>query len=72
MTTTQSRFGYPPALQEYTVSEKDFLVKNPQWNIICTGAVVFDSKGKMLLVQRAKEERAFPNCWVLLTVVTEG
>lgn len=57
-------FEYPPSLQKYMVTDKEFLQQNPQLDILCSGAVVFNNEGKMLLVQRAKEEHAFPNFWV--------
>lgn len=44
--------------------EKDYLDRHDDVHIICTGAVVFNKEGKLLLVQRAKEEKAFPNVWV--------
>jgi isopentenyldiphosphate isomerase len=46
------------------VTESEFLAQNAQYNILCTGAVIFDGKGKMLLVRRAATEKAFPNFWV--------
>lgn len=57
-------FEYAPELQEYMVSEKEFLRQNPQYNVLVTGIAVFNNEGKLLLVQRAADEKAFPNCWV--------
>jgi isopentenyldiphosphate isomerase len=59
-------FTYPPALQEYAMTEREYLEQHPELSCVCTGAVVFNKEGKMLLVQRAKEESAFPNLWVSL------
>lgn len=58
-------FDLPSSLQEYAIREKDYLDRHDDVHIICTGAVVFNKEGKLLLVQRAKEEPAFPNFWVL-------
>lgn len=57
-------FDFPSSLQEYAIPEKDYLNRHDDVHIICTGAVVFNNEGKLLLVQRAKEEKAFPNVWV--------
>ena len=46
------------------MTEQEYLKQHPELICVCTGAVVFDDEGKMLLVQRAKEESAFPNLWV--------
>ena len=59
-------FEYPASLQEYVITERQFFEQNPQYTHVCSGAVVFNSEGKLLLVQRAKEEHAFPNAWVRL------
>jgi isopentenyldiphosphate isomerase len=64
MSTHQTTFEYPDALQEYMVTESEFYVKNPQYNMMCCGAVIFNNEGKLLLVRRANTEQAFPNCWV--------
>ena len=55
---------YPPSLAEYAVTEQEFLRRHPEFDILCTGVVVFNKEGKLLLVQRAAEEKAFPNFWV--------
>lgn len=55
---------YPDSLQEYAVSEKDYLQQHPEYNCLVTGAIVFNKEGKLLIVQRAAEERAFPDLWV--------
>lgn len=57
-------FGYAHSLQEYAVSESEYLSQHHDVHIICTGAVVFNKAGQLLLVQRAKDEMAFPNAWV--------
>ncbi|KAF2475706.1 uncharacterized protein BDR25DRAFT_331499 [Lindgomyces ingoldianus] len=56
-------FEHPPCLQEYMISEKEFFQQNPQYTHLVTGAVVFNSEGNILLVQRAADEKAFPNLW---------
>ncbi|KAF2275595.1 uncharacterized protein EI97DRAFT_419900 [Westerdykella ornata] len=56
-------FVYAPSLQEYMVSAKEFFTRHPQYHMLVSGAVIFNREGKMLLVQRAKEEKAFPNFW---------
>jgi hypothetical protein len=66
MAETKISFSYPPSLQEYSVTEHEYLRQHPDIVCVCTGAVVFNQEGKMLLVQRAKEESAFPNLWVSL------
>jgi isopentenyldiphosphate isomerase len=64
MTNLTSAFDYPPVLQEYAVPEKEYLRQHPECNVLCTGIVVFNKDGKLLLVQRAADEKAFPNMWV--------
>jgi isopentenyldiphosphate isomerase len=64
MTNPTYSFDYPPILQEYAVSEKEYLRQHPECNVLCTGIVVFNKDGKLLLVQRAADEKAFPNMWV--------
>lgn len=55
---------YPDSLQEYAVSEKVYLEQHPEYNCLVTGSIVFNKEGKLLIVQRAAEERAFPDLWV--------
>ncbi|KAF2261506.1 hypothetical protein CC78DRAFT_499971 [Lojkania enalia] len=62
-TDSKSPFEAPPDLQEYMVPDRVFIERNPQHNILAVGAVVFNSEGRMLLVQRAADEKAFPNFW---------
>lgn len=64
MSGSSMSFDYSSSLQEYAISEGEYLRQHDDVHIICTGAVVFNEKGKLLLVQRAKEEKAFPNVWV--------
>ncbi|KAI4643496.1 hypothetical protein J4E93_006506 [Alternaria ventricosa] len=54
---------YPDSLQEYAVSEKVYLEQHPEYNCLVTGSIVFNKEGKLLIVQRAAEERAFPDVW---------
>jgi isopentenyldiphosphate isomerase len=46
------------------VPEKEYIRLNPEYNVLCIGIVVFNPEGKLLLVQRAADEKAFPDCWV--------
>jgi isopentenyldiphosphate isomerase len=55
---------YPDSLQEYAVSEEAYLRQHPEYDCLVTGSIVFNREGKLLLVQRATEERAFPDFWV--------
>lgn len=64
MSAANLSFGYPSSLQEYAISESAYLSQHHDVHILCTGAVVFNSEGKLLLVQRAKDEKAFPDAWV--------
>ncbi|KAF2019360.1 hypothetical protein BU24DRAFT_459042 [Aaosphaeria arxii CBS 175.79] len=61
--TAKVPFEYPQSLEEYMVTEKEFLARNPQYTILCSGGAVFNDKDQLLLVQRAKEELAFANFW---------
>lgn len=42
----------------------EFLRQRSQYDVLCTGIVVFNKNGKLLLVQRAADEKAFPDMWV--------
>jgi isopentenyldiphosphate isomerase len=64
MSNPTPTFEYPPDLQEYAVPAEEFLRQHPEHHILCTGVAVFNKEGKLLLVQRAADEQAFPNCWV--------
>jgi isopentenyldiphosphate isomerase len=55
---------YSSFLQEYAVSEQEYLHQHPEHDLLVTGAVVFNKEGKLLLVQRAADEKAFPDLWV--------
>jgi hypothetical protein len=63
MTSIIPTFSYVPTLQEYAVNDRDYLQQHPEYDVLCTGVVVFDKDGKLLLVQRAADEKAFPNMW---------
>jgi isopentenyldiphosphate isomerase len=62
--TAKAPFEYPASLQEYMVSEAEYFKQHPEYQALVTGIVVFNHEGKLLLVQRAKDELAFPNLWV--------
>jgi isopentenyldiphosphate isomerase len=64
MTASVSSLDYPSFLQEYAVSEQEYIRQHPEYDLLVTGAVVFNKEGKLLLVQRAADEKAFPNFWV--------
>lgn len=55
---------FPDSLQEFAVSEAAYLRQHPEYDCLVTGSIVFNEEGKLLLVQRAAEERAFPDFWV--------
>lgn len=57
-------FEYDPSLEKFKVSEREYLQEHPEFTAVCTGIVVFDQHGKMLLVKRAASEQAFPGFWV--------
>lgn len=57
-------FDYDPSLEEFKVPEKQYLEANPKYQALCTGIVVFNEKGELLLVKRAASEKAFPDFWV--------
>ncbi|KAJ4360403.1 uncharacterized protein N0V89_000965 [Didymosphaeria variabile] len=58
-----SPFDYDPCLQKYKVTEREYLQQNPEFQAVCTGTVVFNEKGELLLVKRASSESAFPDFW---------
>lgn len=59
-----AKLSHAPSLQEFAVNESEYLHQHPEYDVLCTGVVVFSKVGKMLLVQRAADEKAFPNLWV--------
>ncbi|KAF2877470.1 NUDIX hydrolase domain-like protein [Massariosphaeria phaeospora] len=63
MLRSEAPFDYPPSLQMYMVSGKQFVQQNPRYHVVCTGIVVFNDVGKLLLVRRAANEKAYPNMW---------
>ncbi|EOA84028.1 uncharacterized protein SETTUDRAFT_164342 [Exserohilum turcica Et28A] len=54
---------YAADLQEFAVSEAEYLGQHAEYHVLVTGAAVFNKEGKLLLVQRAADETAFPNYW---------
>ncbi|XPT00296.1 hypothetical protein M3J09_009452 [Ascochyta lentis] len=63
MSASTLPFDYPTSLQPYAVTEGEYLSEHQDVHIICTGAAVFNREGRLLLVQRAKDEKAFPDAW---------
>ncbi|EMD94079.1 hypothetical protein COCC4DRAFT_131599 [Bipolaris maydis ATCC 48331] len=61
--TSSKPLEYSADLQEFAISAPEYLSQHGQHDVLVTGAVVFDKEGKLLLVQRAADERAFPDCW---------
>lgn len=57
-------FKYDTSVEIHKVTEREYLEKHPEFTAVCTGIVVFNDKGEMLLVKRAASERAFPDFWV--------
>jgi isopentenyldiphosphate isomerase len=66
MSASTPALEYPSSLQEFAVSAREYLRQHPEYEIVCTGVVVFNNEGKLLLVQRASDEKAFPDYWVRL------
>lgn len=63
---------YAADLQEFAVSEAEYLGQHAEYHVLVTGAAVFNKEGKLLLVQRAADETAFPNYWVSCSVLFAG
>lgn len=64
----------PPSLRHLAISLPQYLSENPQYDCLVVGACIFapqhrsqlnsdSSSPRLLLVQRAATERAFPNLW---------
>jgi isopentenyldiphosphate isomerase len=64
MAEVSPQLDYSSSLQEYAITGAEYLRQHPDYDVLCTGVVVFDKNGKLLLVQRAADELAFPNMWV--------
>jgi len=52
----------PADLEPYTITMAEFFKQNPQFQCLAIGAVVYHKK-RLLLIQRAADDRAFPNFW---------
>ncbi|EFQ85492.1 hypothetical protein PTT_19555 [Pyrenophora teres f. teres 0-1] len=63
MTASIPSFDYPSSLEAYAIPAEKFLDQHAEYDVLVTGAIVFNQHGKLLLVQRAADERAFPNYW---------
>ncbi|CAI6337098.1 unnamed protein product [Periconia digitata] len=61
----ESRYPFEcdPSVHKYQVSEKEYLGQNSQHHVVCVGITIFNEENKLLLVQRAKSEKAFPCFW---------
>ena len=59
-------FNFDPSVSGYAITMKEFCGQNGPITTLCTGIVVFNNEGKLLLVQRASDEAAFPNIWVCI------
>jgi hypothetical protein len=64
MTNPLTLPDHPACLNEYAINAAEYLRQHPEYSVLCTGVVVFDKHGKLLIVQRAADESAFPNMWV--------
>ncbi|KAH0543457.1 hypothetical protein FGG08_002222 [Glutinoglossum americanum] len=55
----------PPDLQPLAVPLRTWLREHPNYDRLAIGALIFayDAEPRILLVQRAAAERAFPGCW---------
>jgi hypothetical protein len=72
MSASIPHFDWAASLRQYAISEGEYLSQHQDVHIICTGAVVFNHEGRLLLVQRAKDEKAFPDAWVSLQSKRRG
>jgi 8-oxo-dGTP pyrophosphatase MutT (NUDIX family) len=57
---------FPASLAPYHVSREDYFKQNPQYQALAVGTLVFHNNGqedRILLVQRASTERAWPLMW---------
>src|SRR4051812_13959310 len=55
-------FTTDPSVAKFAVPLKEYLDANPQFDGICTGALVFDGADRILLVQRAAHD-SMPSRW---------
>lgn len=66
-TTEPISIHIPPSLSHLTVSLAKFLEKNHKYRMLAVGACIFSlsrqNPPRILLIQRAATERAFPNLW---------
>ncbi|KAF1980197.1 hypothetical protein BU23DRAFT_585972 [Bimuria novae-zelandiae CBS 107.79] len=60
---TMAPFAYDASLEKFKVSEREYLQEHSDFTAVCTGIVIFNEKGELLLIKRAASERAFPNFW---------
>ncbi|KAF2748631.1 hypothetical protein M011DRAFT_400032 [Sporormia fimetaria CBS 119925] len=62
MASKEPQFTYAASLQEYMIPESTYCQQHGIHMLVC-GAVVFDEQGRLLLVRRAEDEKAFPSLW---------
>lgn len=53
----------PPQLGQYNCPLSIFLGANYHWRQVAVGALVFDERNRLLILQRSAEDPAFPNRW---------
>jgi 8-oxo-dGTP pyrophosphatase MutT (NUDIX family) len=56
------KFTYSPSLAEFAISVKEYLDQHPEYDGIAGGALIFDSKDRLLIMQRAAHD-SMPNLW---------
>lgn len=55
-------FTFPSAIQSLSVPMKSYLASHKEYTAIISGALVFDSEDKLLILQRAAHD-SMPNLW---------
>ena len=62
----------PPQLGQYNCPLHIFLGANYQWITVAVGALVFDKRNRLLILQRSAEEPSFPSLWKIPGGSVEG